>query len=294
MPNDGSAPAYAQGSPVSVHLPPESLRVLPDGPPPVWTGRPRRPRAPRPAPSWATRPRPSSCRPRIRPRAELAAPAGAVVNAHARSLPPHRPARPCRGRHRRRERHRRRLCRAAAAAGATVVVLDREVAVEGADAIRARCHRRGRDRRTRNLADPTAARPIARSRTRAEDAETGLTPARASKPVRRRGAAVQVALGGAPPAAVAIREVASPGGGCECRARAGSDLRVVLGGWFDACHRSAPPSDPRGLVVALRSSAGWHVCLASGEVAANDPWTVYWIGGVAGARSRRVIGDPRP
>src|SRR4051795_3534364 len=33
QPNDGSEPAYSQGSPVSVHPPLESLRVLPDGPP---------------------------------------------------------------------------------------------------------------------------------------------------------------------------------------------------------------------------------------------------------------------
>ena len=38
QPNDGSEPAYSQGSPVSVHLPIESLRVLPDGPPPVMDG----------------------------------------------------------------------------------------------------------------------------------------------------------------------------------------------------------------------------------------------------------------
>ncbi len=29
MPNDGSPLAYAQGSPVTVHLPPDALRVLP-------------------------------------------------------------------------------------------------------------------------------------------------------------------------------------------------------------------------------------------------------------------------
>jgi spermidine/putrescine transport system ATP-binding protein len=35
QPNDGSEPPYAQGSPVSVHLPVESLRVLPEAPEPV-------------------------------------------------------------------------------------------------------------------------------------------------------------------------------------------------------------------------------------------------------------------
>jgi hypothetical protein len=32
--NDGDAPAYEQGSSVSVHLPAESLRVLPEAPEP--------------------------------------------------------------------------------------------------------------------------------------------------------------------------------------------------------------------------------------------------------------------
>jgi spermidine/putrescine transport system ATP-binding protein len=35
QPNDGSEPPYEQGSPVSVHLPVESLRVLPEGSAPV-------------------------------------------------------------------------------------------------------------------------------------------------------------------------------------------------------------------------------------------------------------------
>jgi spermidine/putrescine transport system ATP-binding protein len=35
QPNDGSEPAYSQGSPVSMHLPVESLRVLPEAPEPA-------------------------------------------------------------------------------------------------------------------------------------------------------------------------------------------------------------------------------------------------------------------
>jgi spermidine/putrescine transport system ATP-binding protein len=40
QPNDGSQPPYDQGSPVSVHLPAESLRVLPEGPEPVVAEEP--------------------------------------------------------------------------------------------------------------------------------------------------------------------------------------------------------------------------------------------------------------
>ena len=36
--NDGSEPAYSQGSPVSMHLPVESLRVLPEAPEPAVDG----------------------------------------------------------------------------------------------------------------------------------------------------------------------------------------------------------------------------------------------------------------
>ena len=49
QPNDGTESVQSRASSVSVHLPAESLRVLPEAPEPVGAGEHRRAGAPRPA-----------------------------------------------------------------------------------------------------------------------------------------------------------------------------------------------------------------------------------------------------